>query len=395
MRKTAILGVALLALTLSCSRKEYDISEGFNKEISVFQEEITVPVGSIGPVTIGSTLDGISQIPGLGGMISQYIKEGENGDLMMESEGNIFKINVYELEKQMKDPAQAEQWNAGFQSGYIGGLAGLVGMFGLKAIHQKLSIRATNPLSADVPVTCSAVYNYTDQEAGTISTPIPQLQSFTMEWTREPVEKVSLSIPESIPEAVSGINLNDLTLSIPAHPAEKISDKQGNLFFSMDYKYSAGVSVGANFNVPMSDLAIRKISLPIGQFKAKYAEVRLEVENTIPLSVNVGNVRVLEPKESDEEPDVINPDIEIDADIILAGGSIDQPATSKLTLSIEAKEGTIPDINALMLDLELNPVPSLANVPLSAKQGLFIRSAVACVRGGVTIPIHLFTEEEL
>lgn len=42
------LGAAFLLF--GCSGSRYDISDGFNKDITLFSDEISVPVGSIGPV---------------------------------------------------------------------------------------------------------------------------------------------------------------------------------------------------------------------------------------------------------------------------------------------------------------------------------------------------------
>lgn len=389
MRKTWILWAALLALTLSCGKKEYDISEGYNKEIGLFRDDITVPVGSIGPITIGSTLSGVSKIPGLGGMLSQILKEGSDGSLMVENSGNIFKINVYELEGKMKDPNAAEVWNAGYQSGYIGGIVSMLGMLGLKATHQKLSVSVTNPLSAEVPVTSTAVYNYNKEDGTSESTPIPELQSFTMDYTSGAVEKLALEVPETVPSPVSSVSLSDLSLSIPAKPSSKIIDKTGNLFFSFDYKYTAGIAVGSTFSLPLKDFSPGKVSLPIGKYKAKFAEVHVEIVNTIPLSVKVDNVRVIIPKQAEGEEDKVDTNIKIDTGgALVRGGSPEHPATSSLTLSIEALEGTIPDINGIKLDIEAKAEPSLGLVPLTTSQSVFVKSATAHLRGGVTIPFE-------
>ena len=38
-----------LPLALACSRKAYDVSDGFNTDLTLFENEISVPVGSVGP----------------------------------------------------------------------------------------------------------------------------------------------------------------------------------------------------------------------------------------------------------------------------------------------------------------------------------------------------------
>lgn len=93
----ASLLICILTTLAACSRKEYDISENLNTEITLFQDEVSVPVGSIGPITIGSTLSGLSAVPGIGGLVAEYIKIDEDGSLVLETTGDVFRSSVYEM----------------------------------------------------------------------------------------------------------------------------------------------------------------------------------------------------------------------------------------------------------------------------------------------------------
>ena len=114
MKRYLILSLIAFPLLWSCSNMDYDISEGFSKEVTLFEEEISVPIGNIGPFTISSTLGGVSKVPGIGGLIGEYIKESEDGSLVMENSGDIFKASVYELEKQIGNVSAPQVWDAGF-----------------------------------------------------------------------------------------------------------------------------------------------------------------------------------------------------------------------------------------------------------------------------------------
>ena len=115
-----------LPLALACSQKAYDISEGFNPELTLFEDQISVPVGSIGPLTLNLVFNKLGQTPGIGTLLADYIKIGDDGYLNMEDSGTILSANVYELERMMPDPGVASSCNAGSRSGFIGGLVGLL-----------------------------------------------------------------------------------------------------------------------------------------------------------------------------------------------------------------------------------------------------------------------------
>lgn len=384
MKRFFLVLLPLLALALSCARAEYDISEGVNTDVTLFSDEIVVPVGSIGPITIGSTLGGVSKIPGMGDLLSNLIKQDSEGNLYMEDSGSIFKINVYELEKRLEDPTKAQVWNAGYQSKYIGGMIGTISLLGFRAINQKVVVSVLNPIRDDVAVTSSASYNCLGG-GDAISNPIEQLNSFTMESKYGSVEKFSLQIPESVSAPLTSIAMNDLSLSLPANPASRITDDTGNVFFSIDYVYTSGIAVGSTFSLPLEGLSLGEVSLPIGKYKAKRAEVKLEVVNTIPLSVTVKSLRAMLPSEDEEEPEIVDGSVEIQTGFTIAAGSIDNPTTSTFTVSIEALEDTIPDINKLQIDLEVNADPRFGTVPIHANQSIFVKSASARLSGGITL----------
>lgn len=383
MNKRYVLLLLALPLIAACSRQEYDISEGINREITLFGEEISVPVGSIGPLTIGSTLNGLSQVPGLGGLVSQYIKEAEDGSLVMEDSGSIFQINVYELEKRLEDPSVPQTWSAGYQSGLMGGMVSMLGYIGLKSANQKVVISSKNPLFVDVPAKASATYSCMGT-GGYFTGPVEGLNEFNMKYGTS--ELLTFSVPDDVSVPLYSITLSSLSLDLPADPVSRVTDKNGNLIFELSYKYTGGVAVGESFSFPLNNFSPADVKLEIGKYRLSKCEVTVELESTVPLQVEIGNIRVLKHKESADEPNTVDENILVGPDVTVAGGSIEKPATTPITLSIEALEGTIPDIEGLLLDLKVSAQPDLGVIPLSAKQGIYVKSSSARLSGGITIP---------
>ena len=385
--KKSLLFIISLGMLVACKgNMDYDISEGINKDITLFEDEITLPIGSIGPITIGSTLNAESKMDGIIGMLTNYIKTAPDGRMILEDTGSIFKINVYELEKEAGDVSAPFKWQPGYASASIGGMASMLGMAGLKPIGQSFEVSVSNPLYENVPVTSTAYYTcYNNQYEVVYKGSLEPLNSFTLPYATVGKNLLTEEVPESVDGKVSSITMDDLTLELPATPTSIISDKKGNLFFDISYKYSCGIAVGDSFNLPFSDLTIKSVKLPVEKFRVADCLVHVVLENTLPFNVFVGNFRALTRNNPESEEPTEDFNILITTDIDIAGGSIENPAQSTVDLSIKTLQGTIPDIEGLKFDLQASSQYGLEPVPLSAKQGLYVKSAYATLKGGVTI----------
>ena len=383
MKRVQLCLILLLPLVSGCSRQEYDIWEGMNTEMTLFEEEVSAPLGSIGPITLGSFVDKLGRMEGIGQVLGELLKVADDGLLKLETRGAIFKKNVYEVSAQLNDPGLAQAWDAGPQSAQVDGMVTLLSYFGLVPVRQQLGISATNPLRVEVPVTSSATYRYTGEEEHTAR--IPEMDRFTLP-RRGSVDIVSVSVPESVSGTMSSLDLSHLTFDLPANMLSRIADDTGNLFFSLDYVFSCGLAVGKGFKLPLSNISTGKIGLPMGQFKLKKCQLTLEVESTIPIAVGVDNVRLLRLKENEGDEAVADENIKIVSGFTIGAGSMENPATSNITVSIEALEGCIPDIGELLLDIQLTGAPGFEKVALTTRQGVQIKSSSAVVSGGITIP---------
>ncbi len=289
---------------------------------------------------------------GVLGLVTNYIKTAPDGSLTMEDTGRIFRINVYELEKKAGDVSSPFAWKPGYATGTIGGLAGVLSMAGLKPTNQKFEISALNPLYYDVPVTSSSYYVcYNNQYEVVHKGTLDQLNSFTLPYSSSTKILLSEEVPSDVEGRVSSISMDDLT-----------------------------------FNLPFPGLPIKNIKLPIERFRVSDCSVYVVVQNTLPFNVSVSNFRALTRNNPESEEPEEDFNISITTDVDIAGGSLENPAESTIELSINALEGTLPDIEGLMFDLLCSNQQGLGTVALSANQGLYIKSAFATLKGGITIP---------
>lgn len=108
MKRVQLCLILLLPLVLACSRQEYDIWEGVNTEMTLFEEEISAPLGSIGPITLGPFVDKLGKMEGVGELLGELLKVADDGLLKLENREALFKMNAYEVSAQLEDPDQAQ-----------------------------------------------------------------------------------------------------------------------------------------------------------------------------------------------------------------------------------------------------------------------------------------------
>ncbi len=381
-----ILGVGLL--TACKGNMEYDISEGYNKDITLFQEEIAVPIGSIGPLTIKETLGGLDKLKDFaGGLLANYLYEGEDGTILLRSSGDIFKINVYELRDQLGESnANDYSWNAGDQRCQLFGLGSILTMLGLNSVEQQLIISGTNPLDTRLPMHCQVqiVCKNKDFEE-TYSQLLEDLSNYNFKYNYSG-ELVSVMLPSDVSDRISSIELKQLTYDFPANLLSRLYSTTGELFLDVSYEYINGIAVGENFKQSIPVNAIHGLNVPLSQFNLHKCELSVEVENTLPMAVTISDLSVLKPKTSEDEKDEVDENIKITSGITIPGGSLEKPSTVTLHLALEALSGCIPDIEGIGMKVSLAGEQGLGFVPLSVHQGLYVKSSSAKVSGGITIP---------
>ena len=104
--KTGIIRIALSVSVLiafcGCRHDEYDISDGIDTEITLFADEVSLPVGDIGPLTPRVLLDNA----GVGGMLKSFVQEDSDGYLILEQSEPFYTNWVMMLSMLSTDPSQ-------------------------------------------------------------------------------------------------------------------------------------------------------------------------------------------------------------------------------------------------------------------------------------------------
>ncbi len=376
---TIILGMALL---VGCANKRYDISDGYNKDITLFNEEIDVPVGSIGPISVKELLLKSS----IGMTLADFFSEDEAGNFLLESENDVHAVNVYQIERETSDISQPFTYSAGSPNVTPSGMAGLLSLLGLTSLDQSISLYATNPLVCRVPMRAlleikSRDRNYVESidKSSQISYEIPMMDN----------EGSPVILNEALPSTVlyypSSVTLGSLELDLPEEPSKKLYDETKSDVFRFIFKHKGKIGVQPSFSLKQ-DFEIEDANLSIGKFKLKECELSVQLENTLPLDVVIKRVTLFSINEEGQE--VLDENVSFSSDIAIAGGTLTQPSTSAISFRVAAAEGTIPDIHGVRITLEAAGNANLSGVSLSTKQGVRLASSSVKIRGGVTIPLN-------
>ena len=381
MKRILILGIVALIATgvlTACSDMRYDISDGFDKDITLFAEEISVPIGSIGPITVESLLLQST----IGKTLAAFITVKEDGSFQLESSNNVFSINVHRMEKEAGDVSHPFTYKAGDRSASVSGIVSMLGFLGLKALEQNVTILAANPLSEQVPFrsTFGLVCKNAASEVS-YSTSAP-LELNLASRTTTPYSIHGFNLPVEVRDLVSEVSLKSLEMDMPDHPVDKINDDTLGDVFAFSSKHICKLGVGETFSLPYKHTL--KDTIAIGKYQLSECDATIVLENTLPLAVTIKSVKVLKNVETGE----VDENITVTPDITIAGGSPDAPGVTNLKLHVAAETGAIPDLHGILIDLVVKAQPGCELVPLSGKQGLYVKSSSAKISGGITIPLN-------
>ena len=380
MKRFIMMGIACVlsaGLFLGCSDMRYDTSEGFDKDITLFADEISVPIGSIGPITVESLLLQSS----IGKMLSAFMTVKDDGSFQLETPNDIFSINVNRMEREAADVSKPFTFKGGDQTANVSGVASMLSFLGLKALEQNVTIMATNPLRVQVPFRATFELNCKNASYEVSYSTSSPLELNLASRTTEAYSIHGFTLPENVRDLVSEISLKSLEMDMPDHPVDKINDDTLGDVFAFSSKHTCKIGVGETFSFPYKHKL--KDTIAIGKYQLSEADATIELENTLPLAVTINSIKVYKDIEKEEVDD----NITITPEITIAGGSPAAPGVTNLKLHIAAKTGTIPDLHGILIDLVVKAQPGCEGVVLSGKQGLFVKSSSAKVSGGITIPI--------
>ena len=94
----------LLALTLlwSCSNMDYDTSKGIDREVTLFSDQISLPLGGVGPLTPRFLIDKV----GMGDMLKSLVQEDEEGYLVVTKKESFYSNPVLLFSYLLPDPTK-------------------------------------------------------------------------------------------------------------------------------------------------------------------------------------------------------------------------------------------------------------------------------------------------
>lgn len=374
--KTRLLPpLLLLALVLfpGCSKKEYDISDGINQEMTLFEDEITLPLGNAGPITVKSLLE---SSPSLAALFENLVKEGDDGNYFFEVADVIFTESAFKLAMEIPDPTQPYRWELGDKSTFIASLAGALQPLGIVFPHQMLIIQARDPLWSQLGVHTRARVICRDSAYRETYVQEIDLSNITLD-VRGIVETIAqFDFPADLVDIVDQVTLKNLAIDIPANMQDLIRST-GEEYFVFSTKFKSQVALSEKFDYTFS-FPIH-FDLPASRYWLHRIELSFETVSTFPLDITVKSAQALGPD------DAMIPGVAITAGTTIAGGTPDVPGVSSITLAMEATDGIIPDLRGVKLELHLKSPEELGAVPLSSSMGLSIQSASAKLDGGITL----------
>ena len=377
-----LFGALALCFCAACSQEAYDLSRGIDKEMTLFTDQVSIPLGDVGPLTPKSLVDK----SGLGDMLKDYVTEDEDGYLVVEKEESFFSSNpVLLIAYYLPDMSQPTDLPAGDYSGNLGSTASTLAAFGLTPSPQIFTLTAGNPLTDEIAV--SGKLTLSSEPEG--KTPGEILLSQEFSKTRvgaSASEGEILRVERSGGKAFYGLRIEDLMLHLPGGLPEK--DPFGGFSsISLSYHYKSYLSLTGDFPEGLA-FDLNDLNIPLAKYKVKEARIRAEVSSEIPVTLEVGSAEVLvkQIREDGTASVDVSEDVSISPNLRISSGTSGNPVVSPLEIVIKAQTGTIPDISGLRLSFSIKAPTGSGDKRLGMNQSISFNDIRATVSGGITIP---------
>ena len=371
MRYLNVCFTLLLLLAFSaCRHNEYDLSRGIDKEMTLFTDEVSIPIADIGPLSPKQLLGDID----LGSTLGGLFREDKDGYLVVEKEETIYSNPVLLLSMSATDPTQPLDVNIDDFTGSPGAAAENPSSLGIKPALQEFSLYAVNPLTTDIAVSGKVTLTALSSK-GFDKVPV------AAESKDSELFNMVLAGQSILEECL----LENMVLHLPASFLEK-DPLGGWSSIALGYRYKAQLALGEDF--PMTiPIPVDDLDLPLAQYRVKDVLLSTEVSNEIPITLVVESMDVMV-KETDEEGNVktvVCEDVSITPGLTIASGCSGAPVVSPLAVRIKAQEGTIPDIAGLQLNLSVKAPTGEGDKRLNMNQTIRFNNLRATVSGGITI----------
>lgn len=372
MKKLFVLFILSLPLMWSCENMDYDISEGVDNEITLFGDQVSVPIGDVGPLTPKSMLGG----EGTMDAIKDYVKEDEEGYLVVEDKNSFYENYVLLISYMLPDQTLPIDLPVADASGDLKSSAEILEGFGFTLSPQVFTLCATNPLTEDISVSGSMKL----LSAPGDGTPAETLQSQVFSNAKVKAETTDAEILKmelTGGKPVSSYCFENTFLHLPASLLEK-DPLSGFGAFSLSYKYKSYISFENDFpgEIPID---IDDLDLQLAQYRVKEVRICTEVSNEIPVTLELTGVDVYDASH------VKYDDVSVTSGLRINSGTSGHPVITPLEIVIKADDGTIPDISSLSLTLAIKAPTGAGDKRLNMNQAVYFNKLRATVSGGITI----------
>ena len=275
------------------------------------------------------------------------------------------------------DPTQPYHWDIGSQSCSIASTAALLRMFNIGFMNQRLSLYATNPITAPLTLNTDIWVRCKDNSYKETYSKEYKMEDFSLRSSYSATSLFKLDLPVEVTDLVTSVEMNDLTLDLPANAKDQVRPSD-DAKFSFYTTFTSNLALSEEFSLSPA-FPISELNVPLAKFKLHKCSLAIDLENTLPLDVTIKSIKLRDEK-GNEIKDVV-----FSSDVKIVGGKPDAATVTPVVLEVEALTGTIPDIREVVIDLKLEYSKTAGLVPLSSAMGLSIKSASAKLFGGITL----------
>ena len=378
MKRLIIL--LLLPLIASCGNMDYDISGGVDREVTLFGDQVSIPLGDIGPVTLKSLIGG----EGVLDAVKAYVREDEEGYLVVQDQSSFYTNFIALMAYMAPDQTVPLDFPLGEMSGNLSTSADVFEGLGFTLSPQVFSLRASNPLSEGIAISGSMqLQSLPSAESPAETLASRELSRAVVEAGATEAEIATVELTGGKP--ISSYLFQNLFLHLPASFLLK-DPQSGMSTVSLSYQYKSFLALGNDFpgDIPIE---LNDLDLPLGQYRVKEARICTEVSSEIPVTFELSSVDVFV-KQTDAEGNVSTveyEDVSITPGLRINSGCSGSPVVSPLEIVIKAGQGTIPDIAGLRLNLAVKAPTGEGDKRLGMDQKVYFNHIRATVAGGITI----------